>query len=277
MRTILVDDEPWSLTEFREECREIKDIEIVGEYLDAEEALSFAEENPVDFALLDIEMKGMNGVELAKRLRLLYPEIIIVFVTSHSKYLKDFIDIKADYFVFKPYTREDVQDALRRALIYSGRLKKRMRCVTFGPFDAFVDGRVMSFKTAKAKELFALLVQKRGGIVTPEEAMAALHEDKPYDHNKSTYRMTVMRLRDSLEEVGMLDILHSPEHGRGKYIDADKIDCDLYDFLDGNTNARLRFNGQYLTTYSWSEAMLGILNNYSKYMDEQENNSKEES
>ena len=135
-----------------------------------------------------------------------------------------------------------------------------MRCVTFGSFDVFVDGKLMSFKSGKAKELFALLVQKRGGIVTPEEAMAALYEDKAYDRAKSsTYRMVVMRLRESLEEAGMLNILHSPEHGRGKYIDADQIECDLYDYLDGDPKARGRFTGRYLSNYSWAEDMLGTL------------------
>ena len=97
----------------------------------------------------------MNGVELARKLRQLYPEIIIVFVTSHTKYLKDFLDMKADYYVLKPYNREDVVDALSRARAYAGRLKKRIRVVTFGSFEVYVDGKPLGFLTAKAKELFA--------------------------------------------------------------------------------------------------------------------------
>ena len=150
MKTILVDDEPWTMMEFKEECAGLQDIEVVGEFLFGEDALEYARQNLVEFALLDIEMKGMNGVELAKELRKLYPDIIIIFVTSHSKYLKDFIDIKADYYVFKPYSKQDVQDALKRAMIYKGRLKKRIRAVMFGSFDVYVDGKVMSFKSAKS-------------------------------------------------------------------------------------------------------------------------------
>jgi two-component SAPR family response regulator len=260
MKTILVDDEPWTMIEFREECSELSDIEIVGEFLFAEDALEYARHNKVEFALLDIEMKGMNGVELARELRKLYPEIIIVFVTSHSKYLKDFIDVKGDYYVFKPYSRQDVQDALQRAKFYSGRLKKRIRACMFGAFDVYVDGKVMGFTSAKAKELLALLIEKRGGVVTPEEAMNCLYDGRTYDRGKSsTYRMNVLRLRESLKEAGIDNLLCSPVHGRGKYIDVSQIDCDLYDYLDGDAEGRRKFNGQYLTGYSWGETMLAAL------------------
>ena len=65
MKTILVDDEPWAMEEFREECAGMPEIELCGEFLFAEDALAYAKENLVEFALLDIEMNGMNGIELA--------------------------------------------------------------------------------------------------------------------------------------------------------------------------------------------------------------------
>lgn len=260
MKTILVDDELWSMSQFKDECAEIPEIEVVGEFLFAEDALDYARNNLVEFALLDIEMNGMNGVELAKELRKLYPKIIIVFVTSHSKYLKDFIDIKADYYVLKPYSKQDVEDALERALAFSGRLKKRIRVQTFGSFEVYVDGKPVGFKTQKARELLALLVQKRGGVVLPAEAMTCLYDGKIYDKTKSSsYRMTVLRLKDSLEAVGVTDFILTPAHSQGKYIDPKRIECDLYDFLDGVPEARERFNGQYLTEYSWGESTLATL------------------
>jgi two-component SAPR family response regulator len=162
--------------------------------------------------------------------------------------------------VFKPYSKQDLQDALKRAMIYKGRLKKRIRAVMFGSFDVYVDGKVMSFKSAKSKELFALLIQKRGGVVTPEEAMACLYEGQMYDKGKSSkLRMTVLRLKESLEDVGINDLLFSPKHGFGKYIDATKIECDLYEYLDGDPEGIRKFKGEYLTGYSWGELTLASL------------------
>ena len=51
MRTILVDDELWMLEQFAEECAELPEIEIVGNFTFAEDALEFAKANLVEFAL----------------------------------------------------------------------------------------------------------------------------------------------------------------------------------------------------------------------------------
>ena len=266
MKTILVDDELWTMEQFKEECAGMPEIELVGEFVFAQEALDYARNHPVEFALLDIELngmdsrQGMNGVELAKELRKLYPKIIIVFVTSHTRYLKDFIDIKADYFVVKPYNKADVEDALERAKAYAGRLKKRIRVQTFGTFEVYLDGKPLAFKSAKAKELLALLVQKRGGIVTPTEGMNLLYDGRVYNRrNSSTFRMTVYRLQDTLEEAGIDNLIRVPDRGYGRYIDPALIDCDLYDYLDGKEEGRKRFSGVYLSGYSWGEEMLSEL------------------
>ena len=62
MKTILVDDEAWSIKQMEKELEEYKQVEIVGSFEDAREALEFARQNEVEFALLDIEMPYMNGM-----------------------------------------------------------------------------------------------------------------------------------------------------------------------------------------------------------------------
>ena len=50
---------------------------------------------------------------------------------------------------------------------------------TFGHFDVFVDGEAILFNHSKAKELLALLVDRRGGFVGATEAISCLWEDEP--------------------------------------------------------------------------------------------------
>ena len=259
MKTIMVDDELWMLEQFAEECAGIPEIEIAGSFAFAEDALAYAKEHPVEFALLDIEMPGMNGVELARELRKLYPEMIIVFVTGHKEYLADFIDMKADYYVLKPYGKEEVRDVLRRAKLYSARLKKRVSLRTFGAFEVFADGRPVYFKSAKAKEILALMTDLRGGILTSREALIKIWEDREYNYDStSIYRVHLKRLRDILEENGISDIILRSDP-RGNCLDISKVDCDLYDFLDGDPAARRAFGGEYMSGYSWGEETLGRL------------------
>ena len=265
MKTILVDDLLGMMMQFKIECADLPEIELVGEFTNSFDALEFAKHNLVEVALLDIEMPGMNGVELARELRKLYPEVIIVFVTGHKEYLEDFLTVKGDYYVLKPYTREDVLEVLQRAKLLSGRLKKRVFIHTFGAFDVFVDGVPIHFKRKKAKELLALLVDRQGSTVTAEEALDLLWEDRAYSiGSTSVYRVTAVSLRETLEEYGISDILGSTS--RGKYIKRGLIDCDLFNYLAGDEEAIRQFHGYYLTSYSWGEATLGLLMN--KWRDE---------
>ena len=55
MKTILVDDELWMLRQYREECSGLPEIEIVGEFSFAQDALDYARENLVEFALLEFK------------------------------------------------------------------------------------------------------------------------------------------------------------------------------------------------------------------------------
>jgi len=258
MKTILVDDEYWALEGFEQECSGEPEIEIVGKFMSAEDALEYAKDNLVEFALLDIQLSGMDGVHLARKLRKLYPDVIIIFLTAYKEYLEDFIDMKADYYVLKPYTKKDVMDILERAKLLSGRFKKRVSIRCFGDFEVFVDGKPLVFSSARAKELLALIVDKRGGTVLHRPAYDILWECRPYTNEMaSVYRKVLYRLDGFLDENGIGDILIKTTHGRA--LNTDKVDCDLLDFFKGDPDAREKFGGKYMSQYSWAEETLGEL------------------
>lgn len=258
MRTILVDDEPWMLTQFRKECSSIRDIELVGHFISGEEALEFAKANRVDFALLDIQLPGMNGIELASELRKLYPGVIIVFVSAYQEYLKDFIDLKADYYVLKPYNKRDVEDVMERVRLLSARLDRRVTIRTFGEFEVFAEGEPVHIASRKARELLAVLVDRRGASVDSRTAFSILWEDKFYsDESASGYRHVVARLERALDAYGIGDILI--RNGKDCALAADRVDCDLYRFLDGDAEAIRSFGNRYMDPYSWGEERLVTL------------------
>jgi two-component SAPR family response regulator len=130
-------------------------------------------------------------------------------------------------------------------------LTKRVFIKTFGYFDVFVDGKSVSFPSAKSKELLALLVDRNGGIVTTEQAISVLWEGRAYDETvQSLFRKVLRALRNSLEEVGASDILVDNRNQRS--IDKSKFDCDYYDFLEKGVGAASDFFGKYMEQYSWA-------------------------
>lgn len=97
------------------------------------EAFLFAceETGAPDILLLDVEMPGMDGVTLAKRLRARSEEMQIVFVTGYSDYIAEGYEVAALHYLLKPVKREKLFSVLDRA---ADRLRK--------------DGKVLTLETA---------------------------------------------------------------------------------------------------------------------------------
>ena len=259
MKTILVDDEQWGLKRFELECANLEDVEMLGFFRNAADALAFAKENRVDLALLDIQMPGMNGLDLSIKLRELYPDIIIVFVSAYEQSVIDALKTrKADYYLLKPYSVEDVQDVMERAKLLSARQRKRVQIHTFGNFEVYVDGELLKLGSPKAKELLAVLVDRAGESVTAEDAFEKMWEQLPYNHTEAgRYRRALQKLQKALENAGIENILsYSP---RARAIKPDMVECDYFDMLAEKPQAVQNWNGYYMNQYSWAESQQGTL------------------
>jgi len=137
-------------------------------------------------------------------------------------------------------------------------LESRVRIRTFGYFDVFVDDKPIAFRHEKSKELLALLVDRRGGFVSSEEAIGFLWEDEPANSvTLARYRKVALRLKNLLEEYGISDVVESVNGKRR--LAAEKVQCDLYDYLTGREEYAQLFKGSYLTNYSWAETTLAEL------------------
>lgn len=103
MKTIIVDDEIMAIKLVRNYLERDKRVEIVGECLDAGEALQCVRERAVEAAFLDICIHGcMDGVELGKKLKELNPQIVLIYTTGNAQYVDNAIDVEADFYLMKP-------------------------------------------------------------------------------------------------------------------------------------------------------------------------------
>lgn len=129
---------------------------------------------------------------------------------------------------------------------------------TFGYFDVFVGDKAVAFRNKKSKELFALLVDRRGGFVSSEEAISFLWEDELVNSvTLARYRKVALRLKNILEEYGISDVIETVD-GKRRIV-TEKVRCDLYDYLSGKEEYAQLFKGNYLTNYSWGENTLAEL------------------
>lgn len=259
MRAILVDDEPLMLKRFTRLSKDIPDLHIVGQFESAEAALQYARENPVELAFLDVAMPIMNGIELARELRALRQDILIVFVSAYDEYVWDSNKIGGDYYIIKPYDKETLEMVMERVRLIAERQKKELYIQTFGRFIVFRRGRPIHL-TGKAKEILALIVTRRGREISNEELFSTIWENRPYSNkNMSVFYNALRRLRDTLKSEGLEHLLISS--ARGQVVDTSLFDCDYYAYLDRNMEIRDRFEGEFLSEYSWGEYILAnILN-----------------
>ena len=76
----------------------------------------YSENQNFDVLLLDIEMSGMNGVELARKLRKQTDALQIIFVTGYDEYISDGYDVAALHYLMKPVKKEKLFSVLDRAV-----------------------------------------------------------------------------------------------------------------------------------------------------------------
>lgn len=77
----------------------------------------YAEKNDYDILLLDIEMGGMDGVTMAKKLRLDNDTIQIVFITGYSDYISEGYEVAALHYLMKPVKKDKLFSVLNRAVV----------------------------------------------------------------------------------------------------------------------------------------------------------------
>ena len=261
MRGIIVDDEPLMIEAFKRLSSGIENLKLEGAFESAEEAIEFSENHSFEIAFLDIELPEMNGIECAKALREKMPGILIVFISAYDDYLRESNQIGGDDYIVKPYRKETIEKTMDKMRLLVQRQKKSVYVQMFGRFGIKKDGVPIPLR-GKAKEILALILVKRGKEISNEEIYNTIWETREYSNvYMKVYYNALKRLKDSLKENGRADIIFST--ARGQMANTDIFDCDYYSWQDGNADEKERFEGEFLSEYSWGEYILGnMLNDY---------------
>ena len=115
MRTICVDDALPILEDTVALCKQLPQITEVTGFTRPREALQWLETHPVDLALLDIDMPEITGLMLAERLKRLYPDAGVIFLTAFPQFALDAIRLHATGYLLKPVSPEDLKTEVEYA------------------------------------------------------------------------------------------------------------------------------------------------------------------
>lgn len=131
-----------------------------------------------DVVLLDIFMDGMDGVEVARRIRQTDADVLLVFCTSSNDFAAESYELDARYYLHKPVTAESVTAMLRRlrleelerrrAVTLPGGQQVPVRSIQYTEYynhvvtvHLFPDGSTLRIRTSQA-EMEALLLRYEG-------------------------------------------------------------------------------------------------------------------
>lgn len=249
MKVLLVDDEELQLIRLQAAAKKAlpEDTEYFC-YTNPVKAYEENVENKIDIAFLDVEMPGIDGIQLAKKLKAHNPLINIIFVTAYSYYAIDAYRIHASGYITKPVNEKKIREeleGLRHPVDVKKPSEKKLQVKCFGNFEIFANGQPLKFQRSKSKELFAYLIDREGSAININELNAVLWEE---DH-KSYLRNLIADIQATLKAVGAEDVFIK-RHNEC-FIDVDKVDCDAYEYKKNNPEAIRQYRGEYMIQYSW--------------------------
>ncbi|HEX2855615.1 MAG TPA: LytTR family DNA-binding domain-containing protein [Opitutaceae bacterium] len=114
LRTLLVDDEPLARERLRSFLKSEPAVEVIGECGSGTEAIAAIRRDAPDLVFLDMQMPGCNGLQVLAE----FPEEkrpAVIFATAHEEFAVDAFEVAAVDYLLKPFDRERLQQALRRA------------------------------------------------------------------------------------------------------------------------------------------------------------------
>ena len=254
MIAITVDDEKPMLKALTDAVKASPDIDEVYDFSVCSVALEWISQNSADVAFLDINMRGMGGLALAEKIIEFHPECKIVFCTGYQEYALDAIQLRCSGYLMKPITQEAVQKEIDH--IKSTRQDVYLldvRC--FGNFEVLKNGVALAFKRTKAKELFAVLIDRNGAGMTGKQICAVMWPENTDDVKNMDYlRHLVGDLKKTLANIGAEKVFC--QDGYFYRIDTTRINCDYHQFLK---TGKPQFHGEYMSQYSWAEGTLSLL------------------
>ncbi len=137
LRVLLVDDEPL-LLESLAIILQLNHMRVIGTGRDGYEALAVLSKTECDLALVDLNMKGMGGIELIGRMKSEYPDVKILVLTTFydDKYITQAIANGADGYLLKDSGKDAILGAIAQIMggrnVIDGKVMQRLAALMNG-------------------------------------------------------------------------------------------------------------------------------------------------
>ena len=133
LRLLIADDEPLAAERLQLLLAQCPDVDLIGTASDGESAVRMADALTPDVLLLDIEMPGLDGIEVARALATKQPSAVVIFITAFDQFAVAAFEVEAVDYLMKPVTPDRLNRALKRARDH---LRRREKAPAVKPVSA---------------------------------------------------------------------------------------------------------------------------------------------
>ena len=189
---------------------------------DGEKAYKSFEKNRYDICILDIMMPNKDGITLAREIRMVDPEIPIIFLTAKSmkEDVLEGFSVGADDYMTKPFSMEELIyriEAILRRTQGAGQQNKQTE-FEIGRYHFDANKQLLTLDsnsvklTTKESELLKLLCNNANNVLERNFALKSIWIDDNY-FNARSMDVYITKLRKYLKEDSAVEILNI--HGKG--------------------------------------------------------------
>ncbi|MDG2534222.1 LytTR family DNA-binding domain-containing protein [Sphingomonas sp. HITSZ_GF] len=197
MRILLVDDEPLALERLSFALRAIPDVEIVGTASDGFQARDQIAALEPDLAILDIQMPGLSGIDLAQSLSESARPPEIMFVTAFNRFALDAFSVEAVDYLLKPVSFDRLRIGIERVrrrlrmLDAEGRAAELATIVT----ELRADGETQAQPVRGAYDSGIWVPGRQGSVRVPIDSIDRIEAARDYVLLNTPYKSYIMRAK----------------------------------------------------------------------------------
>ena len=228
MKIAAIDDDKATLYILKKMLLKIPDTDSVETFQNVYDLEKYLLYNKVDLIFVDIKIMDEDGLVCAKKMKDLYPEMIIIFLTSHAEYALEAFDVYALDYIIKPISEERLYKTIEQAKRYITKSEEKsylLYIYCLGGCDVKDScGTTIKFLSSKSEELFLYLLSYNDRTVNKWKIIDDLFPEMPISNAEIYLNTTIYKLRKVLQAADVKDIIISSNGGyvmnsSGLYID----------------------------------------------------------
>lgn len=113
VKCIIIEDEPLAQQKLAAYIRTIPDLELVAAFENSLEALVYIKTNDIGIVFLDIQVAGLNGIQLLESVPI---DAAVILTTAHHEYALKGYELNVTDYLLKPFSKERLQQAVQKGL-----------------------------------------------------------------------------------------------------------------------------------------------------------------